>query len=145
MEKVFKRWQDADKFFRSKGLKRIVCKYRNLTIGGRVFSDVYRDWKRRNIAWFSNKTWINEFYHDMGNPGIWFHGFLPIDKAPSYAKPDDDFDAEFNNGYRLYDFKFESIEQLEEFMPLFFEVSERFEQRRIYAVDCESNETIIRQ
>jgi hypothetical protein len=127
MEKIIKRWQDADKFFKSKGLKRLVCKFRNLTIGGRVFSEVRRDWKRRSIAWFSNKTWLNEFYHDMGSPGIWFHGYLPIDKAPSYAKTEDDFENESLNGYGQYNFKFETVEQLEEFMPLFFEAADGLE------------------
>ena len=120
-EKVIKRWQDADKFFKSKGLKRLTIKFRNLTIKGNIFSEKRKDWVRKNIAWFSNKSWSNEFYHDMGEPGIWFHGYLPMDKAPDYAKPEDDLFDDVFKGYRRYEFKFNSTKELEDFMPLFFE------------------------
>jgi hypothetical protein len=126
--KIVKRWQDADKFFRSKGLRRLVCKFRNLTIKGNIFSDVRKDWVRRNIAWFSNKSWSNEFYHDMGEPGIWFHGYLPVDKAPDYAVAEDLFEDVFK-GCRRYEIKFETAQQLEEFMPLFFETLEEIEKQ----------------
>jgi len=127
--KIVKRWQDADKFFRSKGLRRIVCKFRNLTIKGNVFSDVRKDWVRRNIAWFSNRSWSNEFYHDMGEPGIWFHGYLPMDKAPDYAKPEDDLFDDVFKGYRRYEFKFETAQQLEDFIPLFLEATAELEKQ----------------
>lgn len=97
--KSFK-WKDLDKFFKQFYKKIIV-------------NDVTNGVAHRAICWLSYHFDFNEFYYQFGCPGLWWHGYLPIEK---FGEPLSKCYEEDYPGFGYYEIEIKTVEDLQKIM-----------------------------
>lgn len=73
---------------------------------------------KKFICWYSSIFEINEFYHTFGTPGIWFHGYLPIQ---DFGNPEFLY---YNEKFGYYDFQIKDTKHLNQMFDVMKKINE---------------------
>lgn len=74
--------------------------------------------RKKFICWYSSIFEINEFYHTFGTPGIWFHGYLPIQ---DFGNPEFLY---YNEKFGYYDFQIKDTKHLNQMFDVMKKINE---------------------